>query len=186
MSGHSKWSQIKRQKAATDATKSKVFARFARLIALESKKADGDVLSPTLKTIIDRAKASNMPKDGIERAVARGISKDASSLERVVYELYGPSGTAIVIDALTDSKNRTTQEMKHLLVKNGYEISTPGSATWAFKKEPDGTYTPNEQTVLTLTGDDEEKLNTLLTILDDYDDVQVVYTNAQGYENTRD
>lgn len=186
MSGHSKWAQIKRQKAVTDAARSKVFARFARLIALESKKVSGNVLSPSLKTTIDRAKAANMPKDGIDRAIARGISKDANTLERVVYEFYGPSGIAIVIDALTDNKNRTTQEIKHLLVSNGYEIAAQGSAVWAFKKEPDGTYTPNEQTTLTVIGDAEEKLNTLLTILDEHDDIQTVYTNARDYESTSD
>src|SRR3989344_7289283 len=114
MAGHSKWVQIKRKKEATDAAKSRVFSRFARLIALESKKAGGKTDAPNLKAIIDRAKAVNMPKENIERAVAKGASKDSGDLEQVVYECYGPAGVAIIVSALTDSRNRTTQELKHL------------------------------------------------------------------------
>lgn len=186
MSGHSKWSQIKRQKAVNDGARSKVFAKFSRLITLESKQAQGDISTPGLANTIARAKAENMPKDNIERAVAKGISKDAGELEHVVYECYGPGGTAVIIDALTDSRNRTSQEIKHLLSKQGYELATPGSASWAFTQEADGTYQPNEQTLLDVSGDDEEKLCTLLSLLDEDDDVQITYTNARGYENTRD
>lgn len=186
MSGHSKWSQIKRQKAVTDSARSRVFARFARLITMESKVSGGDVSAPGLSSAIARAKAENMPKNNIERAVAKGTSKDAENMERVVYECYGPGGTAVIIDALTDSRNRTSQEIKHLLSKQGYELSTPGSASWAFTKEPDGTYIPNKQTLMDISGTDEEKLNTLLSTLDEDDDVQVTYTNAIGYENTSD
>ncbi|HFC10825.1 MAG TPA: YebC/PmpR family DNA-binding transcriptional regulator [Candidatus Kaiserbacteria bacterium] len=186
MSGHSKWATTKRQKASTDAAKSRVFARFSRLIALESKKTAGDISSPGLSSAISRAKSVNMPKDSIDRAVAKGMSKDADALEQIVYEFYGPSGIAIVVDALTDNRNRTTQEIKHLLSKQGYELSTPGSASWAFTKEKNGKYIPAEQTVLEPSEDDEEKLTTLLTLLDEHEDVQTIYTNARGYENTRD
>ncbi len=184
MSGHSKWEQIKRQKAVTDTAKSKSFARFARLIAMESKKASGDITSPSLKTAIDRAKAINMPKDSIARAVAKGNSKDSASLEQVVYECYGPAGIAVVIDALTDNKNRTTQEIKHMLSKQGYELSTQGSATWAFEKKQDGTYIPNKQTIIDVSGEDEEKLNILISQADEHEDTQTVFTNARGYEST--
>ena len=116
MSGHSKWSQIKRQKSVTDAAKSRIFARHARLIAFESKKSHGNVSDPLLAAAITRAKAANMPKDNIERAIAKGISKDSGDVEHIVYEAYGPAGVAILIDAFTDNKNRTTQELKHLLI----------------------------------------------------------------------
>src|SRR3989338_9025678 len=112
MSGHSKWSQIKRQKSVTDAVKSRIYSRYARLITLESKKAGGLLSSPGLSVAISRAKAANMPKENIERAIAKGVSKDSGNLEQVVYEAYGPGGVAILIDALTDNKNRTTQEVK--------------------------------------------------------------------------
>jgi len=183
MAGHSKWAQIKRAKAVTDSARARVFARYAKQIALEAKRAGGSMSDPGLTAVINRAKAANMPKDNIERAVAKGASKDAGTLERVVYEFYGPGAAAILIDALTDSKNRTTQEIKHLLSKNGYELGAPGSAMWAFTKSPDGKFSPNEP--LAEVGEaDEEPLSSLLTLLDDYEDTQAVYTNAKGYEST--
>lgn len=185
MSGHSKWSQIKRQKGVTDAARSRTFSRFARLIAIEAKKSAGNVSSPGLASAIERAKAANMPKDNIERAVQKGSSKDGASLEQVVYEFYGPGGVAIIVDALTDNRNRTTQEVKHLLTKNGYELGTPGSALWAFTKSPTGFFTPNEP-LMDVLGDDEIKLGELLSLFDEHDDVQQVFTNASGYETTSD
>ena len=124
MSGHSKWSQIKRQKGVTDAARSRVFSRFARLITIESKKAGGNLSSPGLASAIDRAKAANMPKENIERAIAKGSSKDAGDLEQVVYEFYGPGGTALIIDELTDKKNRSSQENKHLINNNGFYLGS--------------------------------------------------------------
>ncbi len=183
MSGHSKWAQIKRQKGVTDAAKSRVFSRFARLITVESKKAGGIVTAPALAAVIARAKAANMPKDNIERAVAKGSSKEASDLEQVLYEAYGPGGAALIIDALTDSKNRTTQEIKHLLSKNGVELASPGAASWAFSREADGAYAPNEP-LMELSEEDGEKLGAILDALDEHDDVQRVYTNGRGFEST--
>lgn len=185
MAGHSKWAQIKRQKAVTDAAKSRAFSKFAREIALESKKVAGNLSSPTLAAVIARAKAANMPKDNIDRAVTKGASKDSGELEQVAYEFYGPGGIAIIALAVTDSRNRTTQEIKHLLSKNGYELGTPGSASWAFTKSPDGRYTANTP-LMSVAGEDEEKLSSLLTLLDEQDDVQEVATNAEGYESTGD
>jgi|SRR3989344_1179301 len=185
MSGHSKWSQIKRQKGVTDAARSRVFSRFARLITIESKKAGGNLSSPGLASAIDRAKAANMPKENIERAIAKGSSKDAGDLEQVVYEFYGPGGTALIIDALTDNKNRTTQEIKHLISKNGFELGSQGSAAWAFTKGTDATLVPNEP-LMDLSEADEEGLGKLLDLFDEHEDVQQVYTNARGYESTRD
>ncbi len=184
MSGHSKWSQIKRQKSVTDAAKSRVFSRYARLIALESKKANGALSVPALAAVIARAKAANMPKDNIERAIAKGISKDSSHFEPVTYEAYGPGGVAIIITALTDNKNRTTQEVKHLLSLQGAELASPGAASWAFIKDGDG-YTPNEP-LIEVTGGDEGHLSTILETLDEHPDVQRVSTNARGYENIGD
>lgn len=184
MAGHSKWAQIKRQKSVTDAAKSRVFSRFARLITLESKKAGGNNSAPGLLTAIARAKAANMPKDNIERAVAKGASKDAGDLEQTVYEAYGPGGVAILIDALTDSKNRTTQEIKHLLVLQDIELASPGAASWAFTKTGT-TYTPNEP-LMELSADDETRLEALLETLDEHADVQQVFTNARGYESAGD
>lgn len=181
MAGHSKWAQIKRQKAVTDAARSRIFARFARLLTVESKKAAGNLSSPSLAAAIARAKAVNMPKDNIERAIAKGASKDAGELFEVTYEAYGPGGAALIIDAVTDSKNRTTQELKHLLSQHGIELAAPGAASWAFTKK-DGAFLPNEP-LMDLAPEDSLKLETILTALDEHDDVQQVYTNARGYES---
>ena len=185
MAGHSKWAQIKRKKEVTDAARSRVFSRFARLITLESKKVGGKIDVPSLKAVMDRAKAANMPKDNIERAVAKGASKDSGDLEQVLYEAYGPAGVAIIVDALTDNRNRTTQELKHLLSKNSVELVRPGSALWAFTKAADGTFAAKEP-LSEIVGGDEARLSELLSALDEYEDVQTVYTNARGYEDTRD
>lgn len=184
MSGHSKWSQIKRQKSVTDAAKSRIFSRYARLITLESKKAGGVLSAPGLSVAIARAKAANMPKENIERAIAKGTSKDSGNLEQVVYEAYGPGGVAILVDALTDNKNRTTQEVKHLLVEHGVELAAPGAASWAFTKTG-AVYAPNEP-LIDIAAEDESRLGAILEALDDHEDVQQVFTNARGYENTGD
>jgi len=184
MSGHSKWSQIKRQKSVTDAARSRIFSRLARLIALESKKANGVLSSPSLAVAIARAKTANMPKENIERSIAKGISKDSGSLEQVVYEAYGPGGVALLIEAFTDNKNRTTQEIKHLLSSRGIELASPGAASWAFTKAA-GSHTPNKPLV-EVDGADEEQLGVILGALDEHADVQRVCTNARGYENIGD
>ena len=176
MSGHNKWSQIQRQKGAADSNKSKVWGKLAKRIAVESKKANGDVTLPGLRSIIETAKKENMPKDSIDRAIAKGTSKDSAALDAITYETYGPGGCAIVIDALTDSRNRTAQEMKHLLSELGLALASPGSALWAFEKKAEG-YTP--KTTVPLSADDDEKLMRILEKIDAYDDVQGVYTNAE-------
>lgn len=183
MAGHSKWAQIKRQKAVTDQAKSRVFSKFAREITLESKKAGGNLSSPGLAAVIERAKAANMPKDNIERAVAKGASKEAGDLAQVVYEWYGPGGTAIIIDALTDNTNRTTSEIKHLITKNGYELGAQGSAAWAFARQSNGAYIPNEP-LMDLSEADEEALGALFEQFDEHEDVQRIFTNARGYESS--
>jgi YebC/PmpR family DNA-binding regulatory protein len=176
MAGHNKWAQIKRQKGVADAAKSNLWGKLGRRIAVESKKAGGDVNAANLRAIIETAKKTNMPKDTIERAVAKGASTDASEMESVVYEAYGPGGAAIVIDGLTDNRNRTAQEIKHLLSKNGLELATPGSASWAFEKTGEG-YEP--KTTVPLSETDNEALMGIMEQIDAHDDVQEVYTNAE-------
>ena len=176
MSGHNKWAQIKRQKGAADSNKSKVWGKLAKRIAVESRLAKGDVTLPGLRAIIETAKKENMPKDSIDRAVAKGISSDAAAMEAITYETYGPGGCAIVIEALTDSRNRTAQEIKHLLSERGLALASPGSALWAFEKTAEG-YTP--KTTVTLSESDNEKLMKILEEIDAYEDVQDVYTNAE-------
>lgn len=176
MSGHNKWAQIKRQKGAADAAKSKLWSKYARRITVESKLAGGDVNSPSLRAIIEKAKKDNMTKDSIDRAVAKGTSSDAGAMESVTYESYGPGGAAIVVEALTDNKNRTTQEVKHILTKNGLALASAGSALWAFEKTAEG-YAP--KTTVPLSESDSESLMKIMDEIDNHDDVEDVFTNAQ-------
>ncbi len=175
MSGHSKWAQIKRQKGSEDAKRSKVFSKLASLIAQESKRARGDVNSPSLRAVIEKAKKENMPKDTIERAVKKGASAEMGELYEVLYEAYGPGGCAIIIEGLTDSKNRSASEIKHLLSERSATFAAQGAASWAFKKEG-GEWVP--QTTIPLSEEDGTNLSALIEELEERDDVQTVYTNG--------
>jgi YebC/PmpR family DNA-binding regulatory protein len=175
MSGHNKWSKIKHKKAASDSQKSKIFGKLGKLLATESKKVGGDVTSASLRTVIEKAKEANMPIDNINRAVQKGKTDTAAALEEIVYEAYGPGGVALVIVTLTDNRNRTAQEMKHLLNKNDLTLAAPGSALWAFSKK-DAEYIPKDTIPLSET--DTTKLETLMEALDEQEDVQEVFTNA--------
>lgn len=175
MSGHSKWAQIKRQKGSEDSKRSKVFSKLSSFISQESKRAHGDVNSPGLRTIIEKAKKENMPKDTIDRAVKKGASADMGELFEVMYEAYGPGGCAILIEGLTDSKNRSAAEIKHLLSENGAVLAAQGAASWAFKKE-NGEWIP--QTTVPLSDEDGAKLSELIEAIEDREDVQSVFTNG--------
>ncbi|MFC1802046.1 YebC/PmpR family DNA-binding transcriptional regulator [Patescibacteria group bacterium] len=176
MSGHNKWSKIKHKKAVTDAQKSKVFSKLVKLISVESKLAGGDVNSPNLKTAIEKAKAANMPSDNIERAVKKGADKDSATLEANTYEAYGPGGVAMIIETLTDNKNRIAAEVKHILSKKGFSFAGLGSVTWAFDKK-DGDWIP--KTTTPLSEEDSKKLDSLIEEFEENEDVQEVYTNKE-------
>jgi YebC/PmpR family DNA-binding regulatory protein len=176
MSGHNKWSKIKRQKAGTDAAKSKIFSKMARLISTASRMVNGDATSPTLRAAIDKAREYNMPIDNIERAVKKGSGAEAESMEAITYEAYGPGGCALVIEALTSNRNKAAQEVKFILSENGLSLAGVGSATWAFTKE--GVEWKPTMTV-PLSEEDSQKLEKLIDELEDNDEVQEVYTNAE-------
>jgi YebC/PmpR family DNA-binding regulatory protein len=176
MSGHNKWSKIKRQKEKTDGQKSKIFSKFVRLITVEAKKAGGNVNSPGLKTVIDRAKAANVPNDNIERAVKK-FSEGGANMEATTYEAYGPGGCAMVIEALTDNRNKAAQEIKAILTRHSFALAGMGAASWAFVRQPDMTWVA--QTTVPLSDEDGEKLGELVDELEENDEVQEVYTNAE-------
>lgn len=176
MSGHNKWSQIKRQKEKTDAQKSKTFSKYAKLIAVEAKKARGNLTAPGLKTAVEKAKANNMPNENIERAVKKATSDNSATLEQITYESYGPGGCAIIIEALTDNRNKAAQEIKHILSEQEFELAGMGSASWAFEKTHEG-WKPT--TTIALSDADLEALDKLVTELEENDEVQEVYTNAE-------
>lgn len=175
MSGHNKWSQIKVQKGKTDAQKSKVFTMYAKIISMEAKKAKGDKTAPGLKAAIERAKSFNVPNDNIDRAIKKGMGSEANSMEEVLYEGYGPGGVAFLIEGITDNKNRTTQEIKHILSKNGGNLGAQGSVMWAFQKNAEG-YSPI--TPMDISEKDKEAVLTLYSELEDYEDIRNIYTNA--------
>lgn len=180
MSGHNKWSKIKHKKAASDAQKSRIFSKHASLIAVESRKAKGDVGAPGLAAAIERAKKDSMPKENIDRAVQKGKGGEGAALEEVLYETYGPGGTAILITAVTDNSNRTSPEIRHILTKAGFQLGTPGSASWAFTKNAEG-YVPKSP--IELREEDGEKLGALVEALEEHDDVQDIFTTADTPEN---
>jgi len=176
MAGHNKWSKIKHKKAATDAQKSKIFSKLVKLIQVESKACGGDISSPGLKSAIEKAKKANMPSDNIDRAVKKGAGGDSSNMEQVVYEAYGPGGVAMIIDGLTDNRNKTAQEIRHILTRNGLSLAESGSASWAFEKIG-GEYKPT--TMTEISDEDADKLRKIIDELEENDDVQEIYTNAE-------
>src|SRR3989344_6003309 len=182
MSGHNKWSKVKHKKAAVDARKSRAFSKLARLIAVESKKAGGDGNAPGVRTAVLKARSLNMPGDNIARALEKGKSGGIETADHVVYETYGPGGAALIILVLTDSKNRTNAEIKHILAQEGFSLATPGSALWAFTKEHDGWVA---QISVDLHDTEGKLLEKLVELLEEHEDVQNVYTNAH-YESTLD
>jgi YebC/PmpR family DNA-binding regulatory protein len=137
MAGHSKWAGIKHKKAIVDARRGKLFTKLARAITVAAKEGGGDPDgNPALALAIQKAKDASMPKDNIERAVAKGTGEgtDADALETVVYEGYGPGGVAIMIEALTDNRNRTGSEVRHIFGKHGGNLGEPGSVAYLFDK----------------------------------------------------
>jgi len=173
MSGHNKWSKIKRQKEATDAQKSKLFGKLLRSISMEAKKSGPS--SPGVRTAVEKARAANVPVENIERAIKKA-SESNESLETIVYEAYGPGGCAIIIEALTSNRNKAAQEIKHILNVHNLELAAMGSAAWAFEKTQEG-FSPKN--TLPLSEEDGNTLSLLLNDLEESDEVQEVYTNAE-------
>ncbi len=176
MSGHNKFSKIKRLKAKTDAQKSAVFTKMAKMLQMEAKKAGGNITSPGLKAAIEKARAADMPNDNIERAIKKATGAGEKDMESVVYEAYGPAGVAVIIDALTSNRNKAAAEIKHILSLNDTSLASSGSASWAFEKTPEG-WIP--KTMVAVPEEDVPKLEKLIEDLENNEDVQEVYTNAE-------
>jgi YebC/PmpR family DNA-binding regulatory protein len=137
MAGHSKWAGIKHKKAIVDAKRGKLFTKLARTITVAAKEGGGDPEgNPALALAVQKAKDASMPKDNIERAIAKGTGEgaDAEALEAVTYEGYGPGGVAILVEALTDNRNRTGSEIRHVFSKHGGSLGEPGSVAYLFDK----------------------------------------------------
>jgi len=137
MSGHSKWATIKRKKGALDAKRGKIFTKLIREIATAARLGGGDLGgNPRLRLVVDKARAANMPKDNIERAIKKGTGEGSeAAFEEVVYEGYGPGGVALLIETLTDNRNRTVGEIRHVLTKHGGNLGASGCVSFLFEKK---------------------------------------------------
>ncbi len=137
MSGHSKWSTIKRKKGALDAKRGKVFSKLAKEITVAAKLGGGDPeMNPRLRTVLLAARSQNMPKDNVDRAIKKGTGElPGVSYDEIRYEGYGPGGVAVIVDVLTDNKNRVVAEIRHILVKHGGSMAESGAVTWNFEQK---------------------------------------------------
>ncbi len=178
MSGHSKWSTIKRAKGAQDAKRALIFGKLSKKISVAAR--EGNSGDPAhnfrLRVEIDKAKAAGMPNDNIDRAIKKGMGQDGSArLEAAVYEGYGPGGSAFYIEAVTDNKNRTVQNIKTIFSRHGGNLGGQGSVAWQFSQNSDGELESSQPLKL----DDETltKTESLYDALENDDDVTAVYTN---------
>ncbi len=237
MAGHSKWAQIKRKKAVADAKKGKLFTKLIREITIAARQGGGNPDgNPSLRLAIDQARAANMPMENIERAIKKATGDlKSSQYEKIIYEGYGPGGVAILIEAVTDNKNRTVSELRHLFSRHGGRLAESGSVNWMFQRKgiitiekskineddlimlaldagADDVVTETDyyevqtslenfekvrhtliekgvevesaslqyvpQSLMKIDGKENETAIKLLEVLEDHDDVQNVYTNA--------
>ena len=136
MSGHSKWSTIKHKKSATDKKRGDIFSKMARVITVAAKNGGDMETNYTLRSAVEKAKNLNMPKDNIDRAIKKGTGELAGEqLEELLMEAYGPNGTALLIEVVTDNRNRSTSEIRHILSKNNGKLATGGSVQWLFERQ---------------------------------------------------
>jgi len=185
MSGHSKWSTIKHKKGAADAKRGKIFTSIIKEMTVAARLGGGDIEgNPRLRAAVAEAKANNMPKDNIDRAIKRGTGDlEGVMYEEVSYEGYAPGGVAIIVDALTDNTNRTTPEIRHMFEKHGGNLGTPGSVRFQFEKKG---YFGIEKKVV-----GEEKLMEIVLeagaddLQTDDPEIYEVYTTPDNFEAVR-
>jgi len=193
MSGHSKWATTKHKKAIVDAKRSKTFTKVAKLITVAARdgKSDDPEMNPGLRLAIDNAKAVGMPKDNIDRAIKRGFgnSADSAALEEITYEAYAPGGVAILIECLTDNKNRALSDLKNVLNKNGGSFASGGSVAYLFKKvgqiiiDRDANAFSNEELEMTIIdsgADDFDADDGIYIVTCDYAKLDEVKKNLQS------
>jgi len=190
MSGHSKWSTIKRQKGATDAKRGKVFTKLSNAITLAVKQGGG-VTDPSsnvkLRFAVDGARSANMPKDNIDRAIDRAVNKQQGDIEEIVYEGFGPGGFSVMVEAITDNKQRTTPIIKSIFDRGGGTLGTPGSVAYQFEQKGQIIVKKNGSTL------DEIFLIAADSGAEDVEDVSndtseqvIVYTNPSDLAKVRD
>lgn len=178
MSGHSHWAGIKHKKAVVDAKRGKLFSKLAKIIAVAAREKGGDLtMNPRLRIAIETAQKANMPKENVERAIKRGTGElEGIKLEEITLEVYGPEGIAILVEGITDNKNRTINEIKKILSEHNAKLGQEGSARWAFERQ-------GEEWVakfpMEVSQEQREKLEKLFEALDEHDDVQEIYSSLK-------
>jgi YebC/PmpR family DNA-binding regulatory protein len=185
MSGHNKWSTIKHKKGAADAKRGKIFTRILKEMTVAARMGGGDINgNPRLRAAVAEAKANNMPKDNIERAIKRGTGElEGATYEEITYEGYGPGGVALIVEAMTDNTNRTTPEIRHIFEKNGGNLGTPGSVKFQFERK--GYFAVEKSAV------SEDKLMEVALeagaddLQTDDPDAFEVYTSPENFEQVR-
>lgn len=193
MSGHSKWATIKRKKAATDAKRGKIFTTIIKEITIAAREGGGDVDSnPRLRQAVSNAKSANMPSDNITRAIKKGTGElPGVTYEEVSYEGYGPAGVAIFMECLTDNKQRTVAEIRHLISKYGGNLGENGSVSWMFDKKGQITLKANEheedvvfEAALEAGAEDFEAADNVFIVSTDSSEIMSVRDalDSQGYE----
>ena len=176
MSGHNRWSQIKNKKGANDRRRAKVFTKILKGLAAAAREEQNPDFNPRLRSMIALAKENSVPNENIARAIAG--AKEGKALETIVVESYGPEKVALIIEALTDNRNRTIQEIRIILQKHDAKMGEMGSARWAFEQEtPGADWKPKFTQMISDAGAD--KLAALIDALEDQDDVQKVFENAE-------
>jgi YebC/PmpR family DNA-binding regulatory protein len=184
MSGHSKWATIKRKKASIDAKRGKVFTQITKELTIAAKHGGGDPAgNPRLRLAVDKARSSNMPADNIKRAIMKGTGElPGVSYEEVTYEAYGAGGVAMLIDTVTDNKNRTVSELRHLLERGSGKLATAGSVAWSFHKK-------GLIHISKVSYQEDDILNIILDAgADDLkveDDIYEINTTPESFENVK-
>ncbi|MCX6793930.1 MAG: YebC/PmpR family DNA-binding transcriptional regulator [Candidatus Gottesmanbacteria bacterium] len=179
MSGHSKWSKVKHQKATTDVVKSFAFTKASHAITVAVKEGGG-ITDPVsnfhLRLAVEKAHAVNMPKENIERAIAKAAGEGAAAIEQIMYEGYGPGGVAILIHAATDKRQRTVSQIKNVLERAGGTLVSPGGVNFLFERR--GTIIePKQGMGIALNEEQKRRTDALIKELEELDDVQTVFTN---------
>lgn len=179
MSGHSHWSTIKHKKGAADAKRGKVFSRLSHLISIAAREKGGDPDSnPKLRLAIEKAREANMPNENIERAIKKGTGElEGVRIEEVTYEAYGPAGIALIIEVITDNKNRTLAEVKHILSRFGGKIAEVGSVKYLFDRQ--GAEWVPKYPIESVSEATQKQIERLFEALDDNDDVHEIYSNLK-------
>jgi len=176
MSGHSKWSQIKHKKGITDKKKGALFSKLLNTVTIAAKKGEDPDFNPTLRTAIEKAKEANIPQDKIRNAVTRVANKN---VEELLIEVYGAGGVAIIIQAISDSKNRTIAEIKKILSDNEARLANPGSVIWSFDAPTQNQNEWRPKFSQEVSNEIREKTRELLETLENNEEVAAIYTNIQ-------